>query len=80
MGWEFRIVNNKYDRENFTEIVDFYTIHEVYIDDISGKIVEIEKRPYAIVENKLETLKECVLKLQDCLDKPVIKFANGKEY
>lgn len=79
MNWEFRIINNQYDHDKYTNIVNFFTIHKVFLND-DGSISNIDKKPYVFAESSLDITKDNIIKLYECLNKPIIKYANGKQY
>lgn len=79
MGWEFRVVKSEWNHKYFHEIRDLYTIHEVYVDDADNSIVRIENEPYHLMETDFRTLQDHVVKLNECLSKPMIDKDTGQD-
>ncbi len=78
MGWEFRIVKSESYSQYLNKIQHCYGIHEVYVDDDSNRIVKIQNEPYNLLEMDYDTLRDHIVKINQCLSKHIIDDT-GKE-
>lgn len=79
MSWNYRVLKITEDPDylDLDEPIVVYGIHEVYYDE-NNDIVSMSENPMVLSDN-IEELKETLVKMINCCEKPVIDYNTGEE-